>query len=416
MYIYGSAAALFKVSVSLLCIDVLSQDVSKTPIGLWERTKTGALAVLPGDHPAAAVLERPNPFQGRRAFFRMLVSNLVTDSEYYIPVLKDTLGRPLEMAGIQARMTNVNVSQATRRFVYDFSVGTEMDKMRYGWAAAGKMFGDDVAHLVSRSLNGFDAMSTTALSNGTIGLLRQMQEYQTGLFNNGGMPVLAFKFPQALTPPQFDRLKEDFAVAMKAAREQGKPFILEGAGGVIPDVEKISLSAVDTDFIKANSQAGLEAARFFRVPPHKVYLLESVKYDNQTEQERVYVDDALVPIFDVIEEHLERVLLTKEEQKKYFIRFDRDKAYAMTPEERRKIVETQWKNGMIEYDEMRERIGMNTVGNEAGKVRMMSGNFVLVNEKNEVIIAAGGNKPGEDPAEADPKPEAGKKTALHAVK
>lgn len=411
MYIYGSSSALFKISVSSLCIDVLSQDVSKTPVELRRRVKGGSEVVQPNEHPVAALLERPSKFDGRRMFFRWLVTNLVIDSEYFVAVMRNGVGVPIEMQGIQKRQTNINASQATRRYVYRFGYGSEDEKMRYGWACEKPMFSNDVAHLVSRSRNGFDALSTGSLANPTIALLRQMQEYQTGLFNNGGMPVLAFKFPAALTPPQFERLKADFERAARAARESGKPFILEGAGGVVPDVEKISLSAVDTEFVKANSQAGLEAARYFRVPPHKVYLLESVKYDNQAEQERMYVDDALVPIFDVVEEGLQEVLLSEKDRADYFIRFDRSKAYAMNPEERRKIVETLWKNGMIQYDEMRAEIGHNAAGGDEGKVRMMSGNFVLVNEKNEVIISAGGNKP-EDAGSGDEKTqEPAKKTA-----
>lgn len=407
MYVYGTAAKLFQVSVSALCIDVLSQDVSKTPIQLRRRTATGSEQVLPKDHPVADLLEQPSKFQGRRAFFRMLVANLVMDSEYLVAIRRARAGKPIEMQGIRRRMTNIDAELQTRRHVYRFSKGTQNDEMMYGWASEKPLFDDDVAHLITRTLDGFNALSTSSISNGVIGLLRQMQEFQTGIFENGGMPVLAFKFPEGLTPEQFERLKLDLERATKAAREKGKPFILEGAAGKVPEVEKISLSSVDTEFAKANEAAGVEAARYFRVPPHKVYLLASVKYDNEAEQERRYVDEALVPIFDVIEEKLAYVLLDDDERKEYFLWFDREAAYAQDPAERNKIINERWKAGQITFDEMRQGIGQNTVGGDEGRVRMVSGNFVLLDEKNNVIMRAGGNAPepgkdGEEP-KADPK-------------
>lgn len=407
-YIYGSAPALFRTSVSALCIDVLSQDVSKTPIELRKRTPTGSEVVLPVDHPAAALLARPSRFYGYRAFMRMLVTNLVTASEYYVAVDRDRKGKPREMQGIPKRLVSATVNVKKRRYFYDVSPGTLHDQAQFGWAGDSPMSDEDMVHLVTRTANGFDAIATQSIAGATLGLLQQMQEYQTGLFNNGGMPVMAFKFPMELTTPQFDRLKSDFTKAAAKARRDGTPIILEGADGKVADIEKISLSSVDTEFIKANESAGLDAARYFRVPPHKVYLLASVKYDNQSEQERVYVDDALVPIFNVIEEGLESILLDEDERKDYFIRFDKEKAYAQAPEERHKIVNERWKTGQIDYDEMRTAIGLNTVGGDEGRVRMFSGNFVLVGKDNEVIMRAGGNAPDQT---GDGSTPAKKKTA-----
>ena len=56
----------------------------------------------------------------------------------------------------------------------------------------------------------------------------------------------------------------------------------------------------------------------------------------------------------------------------------------------------------MEYDEVRQALGLNTYGGKAGQVRMVSGNFVLVDRNNEVVMRAGGNAPG---AEGDQAPQ-----------
>jgi len=397
LYVFGTKQQLFTLSVSLLCIDVLMQDVSKTPIELRERVDGGDVVVT--DHPVADLLREPSAYYGPREFLRMLTGHLATASEHFVAIRRDNSGVgggvPVEMQGIPKRATEVRVDPATRRYSYRFSASSLHEQAQFGWATGG-MTDADVAHLRKRSLNGVDALATSHLMRSTLELLENMQGFQSGIFANGGMPIMAFAFPEGLTDEQFARLNADLVRAADKARREGRPFILEGAGGEVPKVEKISLSSVDAEFVKAHAAAGLEATRYFRVPPHKVYLLETIKYDNLAAEERRYVDEALGPIFDVIEESLERVLLSRKDRAKYFLRFDREKAYSSDPETRQKVIESRWKNGMIAYDEMRRAIGQNAKGGDVGKRRMFSGNFVLVDEDDNVILKAGGNAPGQE--------------------
>lgn len=408
LYVFGTRSQLFTLSVSLLCIDVLSQDVSKTPLELHERVEGGSIVVQPDAHPVAALLNEPSDYYGPREFLRILTAHLVTASEHFVAVKRSTKridgGAAVEMQGIPRRKTEVRVDPDSRTYSYWFSPSTLHDRAQFGWAQGG-MLARDVAHLRKRTMDGIDALATSQLMRNTLNLLEEMQTYQAGIFENGGMPIMAFSFPDGMTDEQFDRLKADFKRMATKARKDGTPFILEGHDGELPKVDKVSLSSIDTEFTKAQAAAGLEATRYFRVPPHKVSLLETLKYDNLAAEERRYVSEALDPIFDVIEEGLGRLLLSKEDRRRYFPRFDREKAYTADPAERQKITESRWKNGMTTFDEMRRDIGKNVKGGDAGKRRMFSGNFVIVDEDDEVVLRAGGNAPGDNekmPAE-EPK-------------
>jgi HK97 family phage portal protein len=233
------------------------------------------------------------------------------------------------------------------------------------------------------------------------------------------MPTVAFQFPDELTDIQFDRLNKGINESIEKSKKSGKPIILEGKGGKVPEIEKLTMTSADADFVKSNIAAANEMLRYFRVPPHKAFLLESVKYDNLDSAERTYVDDTLTSYFQCICEGLAPVLLTEEEQDDYFLEFDAEMAFSMDPERRQKIVESRWKNGMITYDDMRTEIGFNAVGGEAGQVRMMSGNFVLVDEKNEVVLKAGGNAPDATKEDGEPaettKPDGDKVKTLRIV-
>jgi HK97 family phage portal protein len=418
-YLFGSRTGLFRLSISLICIDVLQQDVAKTPIYLRRRTPGGSEIVQPKEHPVARLLaRRPNEYYGIGEFIRQMVAHLAIASEYYVPVRRNFAGEVIEFAGVPRRQVSTRVNPLTRKWYYDITPGTLHEQALYGWAEGG-LSNKQCAHIRKRSMNGLDALSTFALSENSRELLESMQSFQTSVFKNNGMPTVAFQFPDELTDIQFDRLNKGINESIEKSKKSGKPIILEGKGGKVPEIEKLTMTSADADFVKSNIAAANEMLRYFRVPPHKAFLLESVKYDNLDSAERTYVDDTLTSYFQCICEGLAPVLLTEEEQDDYFLEFDAEMAFSMDPERRQKIVESRWKNGMITYDDMRTEIGFNAVGGEAGRVRMMSGNFVLVDEKNEVVLKAGGNAPNATKEDGEPaettKPDGDKVKTLRVV-
>lgn len=400
--LYGPKSQMFKLAVGAACIDVLAQDVSKTPFELRRYVTNGSVVVQPKEHRAAALLKRgPNDYMGPVEFLRTVVSQLSVYSEYFIAARRRNNMELAEFVGIpRGNITDIAVNVEARKWYYDINPQTQHEMALFGWAQ-GRQTHRDVAHIKRRSLNGFDVLSTSSLSAGAFDLLGKMQSHQAGSYSNGGIPQVAFTFPDGLTDEQFERLKIGLAKSMKKAQGDGTPIILEGSDGVVPQVEKLSVTATDSEFIKANVAAAMDVIRYFRVPPHKVYLMESIKYDNMDSAERVYVDDTLCSYFADIEEALNKVLLTNEERDEYFFKFDVESAYALNPTEKQKIIESRWTKGMIEQDEMRRAIGMNTYGGDVGRARTFSSNQIVVDKDNNVLISAGGNKPGDDEKEIE---------------
>lgn len=403
--VYGARTTMWKAAVSAAALDVLQQDVSKTPIEMRRYTERGSEVVRPSDHPVAALLkDGPNSFMSTSEFLKVMVGNLAVDSEYFLAARRLRDMSVEEFAGIPrdcVTMTTVNAT--TRKLYYDVSPGTLFQDAVFGWAR-GRRPHTEIAHIKRRTMNGLDAISTSAIAESSLTLLKNMQTTQNGRFKSGGIPQVAFTFPDGLTDEQYDRLKKGLTESMKRSRDSGTPIILEGSGGDVPKVERLSETAADSDFVKANINAAMDVVRYFRVPPHKVYLMESIKYDNMDSAERVYVDDALCPYFRDIEDGLSRALLTKEERREFFFKFDVEAAYAMDPSEWQKITESRWKNGMITRNEMRRMIGENELGPD-GDIFMASGNFVLTDAANNVIMRAGGNAPGSEKADETPDDE-----------
>ena len=400
--LFGPKSAMFKLAVAAACLDVIAQDVSKTPLNLRRITENGSEIVKPKSHASANFLKNgPNTFIGAKEFLRVMAYQLAVNSEYLIVARRNNAGELIEYAGVPCtNIVETSVNTKARKWYYQVQANTQHEKALFGWAE-GKQVHTDVGHIKRRSMNGLDVMSTASLSSGALKLMTEMSNFQSGSYSNGGIPTVAFTFPDGLTDLQFERLQKGIDKSLKKAVRDGTPLILEGADGIVPKVERLSESTGDKEFVKANMAAGMDIIRYFRVPPHKVYLMESIKYDNMDSAERVYVDDTLCSYFSDIQEAMDRALLTADERNEYFHAFDVEQAYALDPKEKHEIIQKRWTSGMITEDEMRQKIGMNTYGGSRGKNRTFSGNLIVVDENNEVLIRSGGNKPGEDGKKTD---------------
>lgn len=408
----GSARSLMRLSIALACMDVLAQDIAKSGIQLrrYLKGRRGSEIVPAGEHPVARLLDRrPSRYYGWNEFTAIMVRFLACSSEYFAAVRRNGQNDVVEVQGMDKSRVQPQVNPDARRYFYDVTAGSLHERAQFGWAE-GRRSEDEIAHIRMRSLNGIDMMGTEKVAATAFDMLSKMHAYQKNVFAGGGMGAMAFLFPDKMTEPQFERLKDDLRYMREKAMSEGRPFILEGNGAKengMPKVVPLGMSSVDADFIKANEASAITVCQAFRVPPHKVFLLNSVKYDNQDTQNRQYVEDTLVPYLRAICECLEVVMLTEAEREDYCLAFDMDAIAGMDPATKHKMVMEQWKSGMLEFDEMREGIGKNASGDaKVGRARMFSANFTLVDEKNEVILSAGGKAPGEEGADA-PQDNAG---------
>ena len=396
--IYARRRDIIKISVSLACWEVISQDVAKTPLQLRRRTKLGYEIVQPGEHPIADLLwNRPSRYYDWTTFIKVMAAHLAAVRGFYLAVRWTPREGYTEIQGIPWNQVFPRVNVEAGRYFYDVSPFSDHESVQWRWCS-GLQSEEVIFPMRLRTLNGMDPLSNGDLAEVPLKILAQMQEFQQSSFSNGGVPIFAISFPEEMTEPQYERVKKDMQSALRVARDTGKPIVLEGGA----KVENLALSAVDQDYVKAHAAQANEVLRYYRMPPHKVMMFENVKYDNVTALNRLYVDDTLVPIFDVITQVMDHAMLDGDDEKDLYFAFDKEAAYAMDPKELTEIVDKRWKSGLMELDEARQKLGMNGYGGEEGQMRVMSGNFVGLNRKNEVVLQSGGKQPG---AEGDQAPQ-----------
>ena len=145
----------------------------------------------------------------------------------------------------------------------------------------------------------------------------------------------------------------------------------------------ISISPEQAQFLETRKFQINEIARIFRVPPHMVGDLEKSSFSNIEQQSLEFVKYTLDPWVCRWEQSMVRSLLTPEEKKQYFIKFNVDGLLRGDYQSRMNGYATARQNGWMSANDIRELENLDRIPEELG------GNLYLINGNMTKLQDAG---------------------------
>lgn len=396
-YGVGSIQKAMQIAAFMLCCDVISQDIAKSTLRMRERLLNGTSRVVhPTQHHIAGLLAlEPNRRHTWIQYHEMSVLWSCLTSNSFSVVFRDNRGLPLELVPIQTGRVHEKISG--REVFYDVQSNTEQER-----ALLGTHFMTvperDMIHVRRRMMDGMDGYSTLDSGKKTLATAGALDDFRAKIFSEEGQirGVFTREKDGAMDEIAFQRLRSQFRVLMSKFKQNTDPIVLEDGIKFDP----ISSKPSDIELVKQFEAQINEVCRLLRVPPHKVFLMTGTKYENLETQEKMYVGDTLVPVAEHHEQSMGKVLFTRDERLKYFLEYDRAE---MTLRDTKLETERAIKGlerGALEIDEARAVFGYNPLPGNAGQVRLVPANMVLIDRNNKVVVSASSMQ--QDPAEEDP--------------
>ena len=386
----------------MLCCDVISQDIAKSTLRLHRRTgaKTSEI-VEPKKHPIARMLAlEPNRRHTWTNYVEMTIYWGCLTSNSYAGVIRNAVGDPVELIPFQSGRVQEKVSG--RDVFYDVMASTQQEAALLG--SSQRVFPErDMIHVRGRMLDGMDGYSTLLAGKKTLQVGKAIDKYRDNLFDEDGAirGVFTRKLTGEVLPEDaFQRLRQQLAILMQKYRKTTEPIVLEGEW----DFKQTSSNPTEVELTKQFAAQINATCRLLRVPPHKVFQMDGVKYENLETSEKMYVGDTLVPVCRRFEERMAKVLLSEDERLELFFEFDRDE---MTLRDPARVVERAVRSlerGGISWNEFRAEIGQNPLPGDQGNYRIIPTNMTVVDANGEVVIA------GTSTAKPDPESNSDKPT------
>lgn len=155
----------------------------------------------------------------------------------------------------------------------------------------------------------------------------------------------------------------------------------------------ISIAPEQAQFLETRKFQIDEIARIFRVPPHMVGDLEKSSFSNIEQQSLEFVKYTLDPWVIRWEQAIDRSLLTLEEKKKYFVKFNVNGLLRGDYESRMRGYSIGIQNGFMSPNDVRELENMNLISDEdGGNNYICNGNMVKLKDAGNWNKEAGNEK------------------------
>jgi HK97 family phage portal protein len=356
------------------CVRILSEAIAGLPLHLYRYTDSGGKEKAV-DSPLYFLLhDEPNIEMTSFAFRETLMTHLLLWGNAYAQIIRNGKGEILGLYPLMPDRMTVDRDDKGKLY-YEYRVSNDDAPLNKDSTVRLKPY--DVLHIPGLGFDGLVGYSPIAMAKNAIGLAIAAEEYGSKFYANGATPSGVLEHPGIVKDPE--KVRESWQSAFGGSANANKTAVLEEGMKYNP----ISIAPEQAQFLETRKFQINEIARIFRVPPHMVGDLEKSSFSNIEQQSLEFVKYTLEPWIVRWEQSIMRSLLSAEEKKKYFVKFNVDGLLRGDYQSRMNGYATARQNGWMSTNDIRELENLDLIPDELG------GNLYLVNGNMTKLQDAG---------------------------
>ena len=349
------------------CVRILSEAIAGLPLHIYrygeDGSKQKALA-----HPLYTLLhDEPNPEMSSFVFRETLMTHLLLWGNAYAQILRNGKG---DVVALYPLMPNkMTVDRDDEGHLYYSYQRSNDEALKPNSRVI--LSPHEVLHIPGLGFDGLVGYSPIAMAKNAIGLAIATEEYGAKFFANGAAPSGVLEHPGTIKDPS--RVREAWQSQFGGSSNSGKVAVLEEGMKYTP----ISISPEQAQFLETRKFQINEIARIFRVPPHMVGDLEKSSFSNIEQQSLEFVKYTLDPWVVRWEQSIMRGLLSPDEKKQYFAKFNVDGLLRGDYQSRMNGYAVGRQNGWMSANDIRELENKDRIpAEEGGDLYLINGNML----------------------------------------
>ena len=386
------------------CVRILSEAVAGLPLHFYRYNEDGSKQKAV-DNPLYHLLhDEPNPEMTSFVFRETLMTHLLLWGNAYAQIIRNGKGEVIALYPLMPNKMQVDRDENGKLY-YTYNRSDTEAKTMEGITV--RLEPRDVLHIPGLGFDGLVGYSPIAMAKNAIGLAIATEEFGSKFFANGAAPSGVLEHPGTIKDPT--RVREAWQSQFGGSGNSGKVAVLEEGMKYTP----ISISPEQAQFLETRKFQINEIARIFRVPPHMLADLEKSSFSNIEQQSLEFVKYTLDPWVIRWEQSLSRSLLTPDEKKRYFFKFNLEGLLRGDYQSRMNGYAIARQNGWMSANDIRELENLDRIPSEqGGDLYLINGNMLPLNragafaDKNN----EGGNSDNEEVLELE-KPRRGSRAS-----
>ena len=375
------------------CVRILAEAVAGLPLHLYKYTESGGKEKAI-DHPLYLLLhDEPNPEMSSFVFRETLMTHLLLWGNAYAQIIRNGKNEVIALYPLMPNKMSVDRDEHGQLY-YTYQRSNEEAPTMKGSSVILKP--SDVLHIPGLGFDGLVGYSPIAMAKNAIGMAIACEEFGAKFFANGAAPSGVLEHPGTIKDPS--RVREAWQSQFGGSSNSGKVAVLEEGMKYTP----ISISPEQAQFLETRKFQINEIARIFRVPPHMVGDLEKSSFSNIEQQSLEFVKYTLDPWVIRWEQSIMRSLLTPEEKKTYYTKFNLDGLLRGDYQSRMNGYAIGRQNGWMSANDIRELENLDRIPEEeGGDLYLINGNMLPMRNAG----AFANTTPNDDGKEETPDEE-----------
>ena len=350
------------------CVRILSEAIAGLPLHMYRYKDDGGKEKA-FDHNLYHLLhDEPNPEMASFVFRETLMTHLLLWGNAYAQIIRNGKGEVIALYPLMPNRMTVN-RDSNGMLYYQYQKSNDDAPTMEGSSVI--LSQSEVLHVPGLGFDGLVGYSPIAMAKNAIGLSIAAEEYGAKFYANGAAPSGVLEHPGVLKDPA--KVRDSWNAAFGGSSNSHKVAVLEEGLKYTP----ISISPNEAQFLETRKFQIDEIARIFRVPPHMVGDLEKSSFSNIEQQSLEFVKYTLDPWVVRWEQSLSRALLSEDEKKSYFFKFNVDGLLRGSYHERMQGYSIGIQNGFMCPNDVRELENLDMIPDEMGGNKfMVNGNMV----------------------------------------
>ena len=350
------------------CVRILSEAIAGLPLHMYRYKEEGGKEKAL-DHPLYLLLhDEPNPEMSSFVFRETLMTHLLLWGNAYAQIIRNGKGEVVALYPLMPNKMTVSRDE-TGQLYYTYQKSQE--ELPKDNTSTVILHPSDVLHIPGLGFDGLVGYSPIAMAKNAIGLAIATEEYGSKFFANGAAPSGVLEHPGTIKDPQ--RVRESWMSQFGGSANSNKIAVLEEGLKYTP----ISISPEQAQFLETRKFQINEIARIFRVPPHMVGDLEKSSFSNIEQQSLEFVKYTLDPWVVRWEQSIQRTLLTQDEKKTYFVKFNVEGLLRGDYQSRMSGYATARQNGWMSANDIRELENLDRIpAEDGGDLYLVNGNML----------------------------------------
>ena len=379
------------------CVRFLSEAIDGLPVHLYRYDGSGGKEKAT-THPLYFLLhDEPNPEMTSFVFRETLMTHLLLWGNAYAQIIRNGKGEVVALYPLMPNRMTVD-RDADGHLYYEYQ--TSQDEAHTMDGSRVRLLPYDVLHIPGLGFDGLMGYSPIAMAKNAIGMAIACEEYGAKFFANGATPGGILEHPGVVKDPE--RVRESWNSAFGGSANANKVAVLEEGMKYTP----ISISPEQAQFLETRKFQINEIARIFRIPPHMIGDLEKSSFSNIEQQSLEFVKYTLDPWVCRWEQSMQRALLSMDEKKEYFFKFNVDGLLRGDYQSRMNGYATGRQNGWMSANDIRELENLDRIPEEeGGDLYLINGNMTKLKDAGIFAASSQGQEEPDETEESKQEPE-----------